>query len=86
MDIPHRRPGARFLSWGGHHHHIGLNAWNSAGAAPRDPDVTGLEAMTFAIREESESQRLSTTLGATPDATEFQAREPFGISVTFRKL
>jgi len=85
-DITHRRPGARFLSWGGYHHHIGLNAWNSAGAAPRDPDVTGLETITFAIREESEFQRLPTTLGATPDAAEFQVREPFGITIGFRKL
>jgi len=85
-DITHRRPGARFLSWGGYRHHIGLNAWISAGAGPRDPDVTGLEAMTFAIRDGSDFDRLARPLGAAADATEFQAREPFGISVSFRRL
>ena len=27
-------PGALFVSAGGYHHHIGLNTWHSAGAAP----------------------------------------------------
>jgi catechol 2,3-dioxygenase len=33
---------AAFLSAGGYHHHIGLNTWESAGAAPPPPGTTGL--------------------------------------------
>ncbi|MER8387172.1 VOC family protein [Mesorhizobium sp. M1428] len=33
---------AVFLSSGGYHHHIGANAWQSAGAGRRDPSRSGL--------------------------------------------
>ena len=33
---------AVFLSTGGYHHHIGANAWQSAGAGRRDPSRAGL--------------------------------------------
>lgn len=33
---------AVFLSSGGYHHHIGANAWRSAGAGRRDPSRSGL--------------------------------------------
>jgi len=33
---------AAFLSAGGYHHHIGLNTWESAGAAPPPRHATGL--------------------------------------------
>ncbi len=33
---------AVFLSTGGYHHHIGSNAWQSAGAGPRDASRAGL--------------------------------------------
>ena len=33
---------AAFLSAGGYHHHIGLNTWQSLGAAPPPPRSTGL--------------------------------------------
>jgi catechol 2,3-dioxygenase len=39
---------AAFLSAGGYHHHIGLNTWESLGAAPPAPGTTGL--YHFAIR------------------------------------
>lgn len=39
---------AAFLSAGGYHHHIGLNTWESLGAAPPPPGTTGL--YHFAIR------------------------------------
>lgn len=85
-DETHRRPSARFHSWGGYHHHIGLNSWNSRGAGARDSGVTGLEAITFSIREDSEFERLAATSGAAANAAEFNVQEPFGIALTFRKL
>lgn len=33
---------AAFISAGGYHHHIGLNTWESLGAAPPPPRTTGL--------------------------------------------
>ncbi|MDE3088086.1 MAG: VOC family protein [Chloroflexota bacterium] len=35
-------PSAAFVSAGGYHHHIGMNAWNSAGAPPPPPESIGL--------------------------------------------
>src|ERR1700749_4926877 len=33
---------AAFISAGGYHHHIGLNAWESKGGGPPPPGTTGL--------------------------------------------
>ncbi len=33
---------AAFLAWGGYHHHIALNTWESAGGPPPAPGTTGL--------------------------------------------
>lgn len=41
---------AVFLSTGGYHHHVGANAWQSAGAKERDPDRTGLSFVEFSSR------------------------------------
>jgi catechol 2,3-dioxygenase len=41
-------PGALFVSAGSYHHHIGLNTWNSAGAAPPAPGSIGLRS--FEVR------------------------------------
>lgn len=41
-DITHRYPGASFFGWGGYHHHIATNVWNSRGAGPRSFPATGL--------------------------------------------
>jgi catechol 2,3-dioxygenase len=35
-------PGAIFVAAGGYHHHLGLNTWESAGAAPPPPGAIGL--------------------------------------------
>jgi catechol 2,3-dioxygenase len=40
-------PGAAFLSAGGYHHHLGLNTWESRGAAPPPPGHTGLYHTAF---------------------------------------
>lgn len=38
---------AAFLSWGGYHHHVGLNTWYSAGGGPPAKDNTGLFHTAF---------------------------------------
>ena len=40
-------PQAAFLSAGGYHHHIGLNTWESAGAAPGPRRAPGLYHVAF---------------------------------------
>ena len=45
-------PGALFLSAGGYHHHIGLNTWNSAGAAPPAPDAIGLREYEIVLSDD----------------------------------
>jgi catechol 2,3-dioxygenase len=36
----------RFMSWDGYHHHLGLNLEQGRGAAPVEPDVSGVESFT----------------------------------------
>lgn len=38
---------AAFLGAGGYHHHVGLNTWDSLGAAPPPPGRTGLYHAAF---------------------------------------
>ena len=40
---------AAFLSAGGYHHHIGLNTWESLGAAPPPKGHTGLYHSAFFV-------------------------------------
>jgi catechol 2,3-dioxygenase len=43
MDVVVRSyPGALFLSYGGYHHHVGLNTWLAAGSPPPPADSLGL--------------------------------------------
>ncbi|WP_442577618.1 VOC family protein [Mesorhizobium sp. ASY16-5R] len=42
---------AVFLSTGGYHHHVGANAWQSAGAKERDADRTGLSFVEFRSKD-----------------------------------
>jgi catechol 2,3-dioxygenase len=46
-----RRDSASFLSSGGYHHHLALNTWQSAGAGPRDLDMTGLSWFSLQTRQ-----------------------------------
>jgi len=41
---------AVFLATGGYHHHVGANAWQSAGAGRRDADRAGLSFVELRSR------------------------------------
>jgi catechol 2,3-dioxygenase len=41
--------GALFVSAGGYHHHLGLNTWQSRGAAPATPGSMGLSSYTVCL-------------------------------------
>ena len=49
FDVTARLPGALFVSAGGYHHHLGLNTWQSRGAAPPPPDAAGLGGVTILL-------------------------------------
>lgn len=83
----HRRPGARFLSWGGYHHHIALNNWRSAGAGLRPENSVGLAGIEFAVRDEAEMARLSALAGTkSPDGSALDLHAPDGLELRFRMI
>ena len=51
-------PGAVFVSAGGYHHHLGLNSWNSAGAAPITPGARGLRSFEIVLPGAEELDRM----------------------------
>jgi catechol 2,3-dioxygenase len=81
----HRRPGARFLSWGGYHHHIALNHWRSQGAGPRDAASTGLSQIEFSMRDTADFSALAAKSGVhASDATTLETSDPDGLKLLFR--
>lgn len=54
MDLVQMLPGAAFLSFGGYHHHLGINTWESEGGAPPVDGTTGLYhfALLYPTRQE----------------------------------
>ncbi|MFS8036818.1 VOC family protein [Xanthobacter sp. AM11] len=49
LAIMARYPGALFVSAGGYHHHLGLNIWQSAGAAAPPAGTAGLRHFTLHV-------------------------------------
>lgn len=79
-------PGALFVSAGGYHHHIGLNVWNSAGAAPPAPGAIGLREFEVHLPDESTLEELAGRLRAAGIDAErvasgLRVRDPAGNAV-----
>lgn len=53
---------AAFLSAGGYHHHLGMNSWESANAAPAPRDSVGLQYFTINIPSKVELERVTNRL------------------------
>ena len=49
FDVTAQWHGAAFLSAGGYHHHLGLNSWQTRGAAPVPAGASGLERLTLLL-------------------------------------
>lgn len=47
LDVVSHFPGAAFLSWGGYHHHLGLNEWHSRGQGRPASPAAGLGGTEF---------------------------------------
>ena len=82
-------PGALFVSAGGYHHHIGLNTWHSAGAAPAPDGSVGLRSFAVDLPGEPELAAVLARLDAAsipsvraPDGV--LVRDPFGTGVVLR--
>lgn len=59
-----RYPGARFLSAGGYHHHIGANTWASADAPAPPAGSRGLRRYTVVVPDGAELERVAGQLRA----------------------
>lgn len=78
--------GALFVSTGGYHHHLGLNTWHSAGAAPPARGSVGLRSFTIELPDEHELAAVLGRLKAAGIATSDEhggvlVRDPFDIGV-----
>ncbi|MCX6081878.1 MAG: VOC family protein [Chloroflexi bacterium] len=55
---------AAFVSAGGYHHHIGLNAWQGAGAPPPPADAVGLRYFSVTLPDQQSLDEISARLAA----------------------
>lgn len=76
FDLMQDFPGAKFISAGGYHHHIGANVWHSAGAPPPPPDSLGLAAYTIQLPAAEERTRLIERLKAADYPLEKESGDP----------
>ncbi|HSC01908.1 MAG TPA: VOC family protein [Solirubrobacteraceae bacterium] len=79
-------PGALFVSAGGYHHHIGLNTWHSAGAAPAPAGSVGLRSFTIELPDRRELAAVlarieGAGLATTRGADGVLVRDPWGTGV-----
>jgi len=81
--------GMAFVSAGGYHHHIGLNAWLGKGIPPAPPDGLGLEYFTLELTSQVELEDLlrrvqSAGIATREKADGLQLSDPSGIGVLLR--
>jgi catechol 2,3-dioxygenase len=82
-------PSAAFLSAGGYHHHVGLNSWQSQGAAPAPDSAPGLRRIDFELGSSDALDALERTLELTSEASAreddggLSLRDPDGQLLTF---
>lgn len=69
-------PSAVFLSSGGYHHHIGANAWRSAGAGRRNPARAGLVWVAFRSADAEDERTLEDPWGTVVRVTAGCRRAP----------
>ncbi|HSZ04572.1 MAG TPA: VOC family protein [Solirubrobacteraceae bacterium] len=62
LDEQAQLPSAAFLAAGGYHHHVGLNSWQSQGAAPAPDSAPGLRRIEFQLSDPQALDALERTL------------------------
>ena len=86
-------PSAAFLAAGGYHHHVGLNSWQSRGAASAPDSAPGLRQIEFELGDASALEALERTLADADTQTrleldadgELSVRDPDGQLLTFAR-
>ena len=77
-------PGAAFLSVGGYHHHLGVNAWQSAAGPPPDRGTPRLQRVRASVASGDALVALRSRLGpaasAAHDSRVAAFRDPSGIA------
>jgi catechol 2,3-dioxygenase len=86
-------PSAAFLAAGGYHHHIGLNSWQSRGAAPAPDSAPGLRKVELELSGPGALDALERTLADAgspaaaederPSQDELAVRDPDGQLLAF---
>jgi len=72
-------PSAAFLSAGGYHHHVGLNSWQSQGAAAAPDSAPGLRGIEFELGDAAALDALARALAGAPGGSHADsAREQDG--------
>jgi catechol 2,3-dioxygenase len=75
-------PGALFLSAGGYHHHLGVNTWQSQGAAPPPEGALGLDRYELVLPSEASVNEAAAALGEHGDPVRLEegvlATDPSG--------
>jgi catechol 2,3-dioxygenase len=62
LDLIAELPSAGFLSAGGYHHHVGVNAWETAGGRPAPDHAPGLRLVEMELGDEEAIERLARRL------------------------
>ena len=89
FDITARFAGALFMSVGGYHHHLGLNAWGSRGGKPGTSEHARLERVKIRLPEGDSLERLSKRLNSENITFErvedgLEVQDPAGNLLEFR--
>jgi len=64
FDIVSEWPSALFMSAGGYHHHLGMNAWESLGGKPTPEGSAGLREFSISLPDQAELDRLTAQIEA----------------------
>ncbi len=74
--------GAMFLSYGGYHHHIGLNTWHSRDGMRHEIGEAGLEEFTIDLgNDENVFRDIEARLGTSSETGEISVFDPDGIQI-----
>jgi catechol 2,3-dioxygenase len=77
-------PSAAFLAAGGYHHHVGLNSWQSQGAAAAPDSAPGLRGIEFELSDAAALDALERTLADAPGGSHADSARAQGGRITLR--
>lgn len=86
LDLVSNFPGAAFMSWGGYHHHVGLNEWHTRGQGKPGTPATGLRSVEFITADlNGLGEHLQGQPGVTTTADAISLQDPWGNHITVRQ-